>query len=170
MNEQLLDLGLLLMSILIFIWYRWYTKNHGGLRSSISASAMDLKNEGKQFYTHLFIIGGLTFPLAYIMQNYFTIISAGLLSTIGLITGYNAYLKPNKLQDYFHIVFTNISILGFIIGLILINRWYSIGVGIVFCLSMYLFLKKEDDHTRKIEYLIIYLAWVCGIIDIILKL
>ena len=171
MKQILINSALLTISIITFFWYKRLSKKRYGLRSSISASAKDFTQDGDQIYSHIFIIFGLYCTLSFIAQSYITTISAALLSTIGIITGYNINLKKSKLQDTLHIIFTFIGIIGFMTGIIFINYWYSIAIFILLIGILYLYFKKVHHHTRKIEDLIVYTAWLClGIQFILLPL
>ena len=170
-KETLLNASLLLISLIIFFWYKWYTKKHYGLKGSISASADDLKKEGKQFYTYFFVVIGLCFPLAWIAQTWLTTIAVGLMSCIGIITGYNDRLKNYKFQHVLHVILAFIPIAIFMAGIIIeINVMYAYLIGTFVILSIWLVVKKTPDYVRKIEDLAYYCICMCLILERIILL
>ena len=154
------------MSIIIVLWYRWLCKTKYGLRSSISMSAKNFRDDGKQFYTHFFITFGICFPVAYIAQTYLITIAAGLLFCIGIITGYNKNLKELPIQHVVHVFFAFIPISIFVLGLVFINLWYCMIIGLCLVPIINWLVKKDKDITRKVEYLVIYVAWVIFAIEL----
>lgn len=229
MNEQILNVILIALSMAIvntsiIEWIIEY-----GKRGSISAYAKPLQADKKQFYFYLFI-AGIVVPLTYIGRDSYILIASGmLLFGIGVITGYNPglnenrkqikkfpkYIKQNipeksmtnafkihynalkeqynkllikvnktKIQHFIHVLLTNLAIIGFLIGIVLLDYGqspltiyicldslplilldYKLLLVITFLIPCFVFwITKADDHTRKIEIIIIYLVWTCLII------
>lgn len=175
MNPILLNIILLIISITICqLWYFSMIRKKYGLLPSISHSAKYLQKDGKQVYFYIFILIGVVFPLSYMsgtfykepsIAPYFTSISGGLLGIIGIFTGYNPDIKSKKWQNGLHVFFTQVSIIGFTTGVILMHWQYSIVIGIIAIPSFILWIKKIPDHTRLIEQLLIYGFWFCLTID-----
>jgi len=169
MNEIILNSVLITYSICIVWIFLITVKKLYGLKSSISAYAKPLQQDGRQIFFYIFIILGICFPLTYIgRDSYILIASSLLLSGIGCITGYNPGLREGKLQHTIHVILTNLAIWGFLIGIVVMNIWFLIPVGIVGLISGYMLLKKIPRHTYKIEVLIIHLVWFCLIVEKIL--
>lgn len=159
-ESTIFNIALLAMSIGITLWYYLLCKKNG-LKSSISAGAEDFQEQKKEHYTYIFIGLGLVIPFAWLGHTYITAISAALLLPIGLITGYNKALKVNKLQDTMHIIFVQIPILGYVVGICLKDLWNLVFLAILLLVILYRTIKKQSGLTRKIEYDAIIFAWVC---------
>lgn len=173
----MLNLGLILFSIIIVTWFRDYVRRHYGRLSSISVSAKHLQRDGKQIYFYIFIVLGICFPLTYVANTWITTFAAMFLFGIGIITGWNPDLvykeedeeiKYKDIQGAVHVILTFLAILGFAAGMIVMNPWLAIVIGITFIPCFILWIKQAKDHTRRIEGLIIYAMWTCLIIDKIL--
>jgi len=189
MNEIIQNSTFIVCSVLITQSYRIYCKKICPGLSSISASA---KYTPLSFF--LFITIGVCIPLGYVgRSSYLMIMASMLLFGIGTITGYNSKLWGKRwLQDFLHVILTNAAILLFIMGMIGMNLEFlklfvenpsttmkilSNIVVILFgipCIIMFIFNKKVEDHTRKIEWLVIYMAqtnlFFTGVIVLIILL
>lgn len=166
---MVLDIILIAISfIIVFIWYLPYVRKHFGKLSSISASAKYFKRDGRSPLFYLFITG-LVVPMTYLSFNYYMVFAGCLLFGIGMITGYNPYLKENKLQDTFHIILTNAAIASYLLGMIVFDiklqqYWDVVIITAILIPSVYMLIKRVIYHTWKIEVLIIIAVFISMII------
>ena len=168
MNQLLIDSYFLFQAIIIITWsiMRW-TKVYGH-KSSISAYAGPLTKDGKEIQFFIFIWFGIVGPLSFVADSMITTFAGMLLLGIGILTGFNPEMKNKGLQDILHVLFTNSAIILFAIGIIVINFWYSIIVGMVLIISIIMLIKKIPNHTKKIEIVVIIGTILCLIIQFVL--
>lgn len=159
-----LNITLLVFSSIICFLYLIYVENTIGERSSISAYAKDLTENGLSFLTYVFIWLGLCFPLAWVADHWLTTIAAAFLTLDGLFTGYNPKHLSRKWQDIIHVIGVNVAILLFIVGIFLMN-WriflYTSPIGLY---SIYMLIRKVHRYTYWIEITII--VWIITFLTI----
>jgi len=170
MKELIINSILLVISIVTVTIFLEYIKRKYGRRPSISNSVKYLTQDGNQIYFYIFITIGICVPLTFIVYNFLSAISAGMLFVIGIVTGYNPKIKDNRLEDTIHVVLTNLAIVGTVVSIVLMNYWLSIIVILYGVPCFVLWIIKAEDHTWRIEVLIIYMIWTCLIIEKILSL
>lgn len=170
MEKQLfIDLIVIFISLLAFFWYRNTTKKTQGLKSSISKAAGWYQKNGLRIYTYIFMFFAIVIPFYYLGNTWIMIVCSMLISGIAGITGYNPKLKSAKLQDFMHVFLTLISIVGYMVGIISINKWFSIPIGLWFIYMVYNWAKKTYQHTRKIEEAAYYVGIGCLFINCVIK-
>lgn len=165
------NLIVITISIVVFIWYRRKTRLNYGLQSSISKAADYYQKDKRIIFTFIFVNASLAFPYMYLLRDSFIgIIAAMLISGIAGFTGYNPELKPRKLQDTLHVIFTICPMVGYCIGLILLNKYFAIPVIVWLIYTTIVWVRKTYHHTRKIEELGYYISMGCFIALEIFKL
>lgn len=162
---------MLLVSISISLLFLNFIKSKYGRLPSISASAKYLKKDNIVILFYWFITVGICVPLAWIAQSWLSTIAAMMLFGIGIATGYNPNLREGKAQHLIHTIWTNVAILLFLVDAALLDWPYIIIVGLCVIFSGTLWLKKTEDHTWKIEVIVLVTVWiVLGIDKILLNL
>jgi len=161
MKPILINLTFILISISSMLGYKFYCTRKYGKKSSISAWAKPLLQDGNRVLTFLFVLLSLGL-LVYVARTTLSTFAGMAIFGIGVFTGYDPEIKPVKLQDVVHVVLVAVGIGLFLISVILIRLVYVIPVGIWIVVSLYLWLKGIKHHTRIIEELMFYVViWPC---------
>lgn len=175
----------LIFIVISFISWNLYLelfKRIKGRKSSVSATA-------KYIPTWLFFtfIAFSLLPLMYLGQNYWTTFGIMVISGIGVITGINPNLlernlifgmtnetgdkwSPIEIQNFLHIILTNLGIALYMVGLIFIDWRLLIIIVPVLIICLILWIKQVKHHTWKIERILHYACCLCLLIERIILL